>query len=81
MTTKIQRWGNSLGVRLPKAIFASGKFSEGSVVVFDQKGSELVLRVVKPKYPSLKEIMKNIDPSVFHPLIDFGPDVGKEIIE
>jgi len=81
MTTKIQKWGNSLGIRLPKALFESGKISEGSIIEFNQKNDEIILRVVKNKKPTLKEVMKNIDASKFHPFIDFGPDVGKEIIE
>jgi len=81
MTTKIQKWGNSLGIRLPKAMFESGQFTEGSIVALKQKGPEIILKVVKQKKLSLKEIMKNIRPEQFHSLIDFGPDVGKEIIE
>jgi antitoxin MazE len=81
MTTKIQKWGNSLGIRLPKAVFESGQFSLGSVVVLNQKGSEIILKAVKQNKLSLKDIMKNISPEKFHPLTDFGLDVGKEIIE
>ena len=53
MTTKIQRWGNSLAIRLPKAIFQSGKFAEGAEVTLEEKGSEVILKVVKRKYPTL----------------------------
>ena len=81
MTTKIQKWGNSLGIRLPKVLIESTPFSLGSEVEVEKKGSEIILKVVKPKYPSLKEIMKTIDPKKIHPLVDWGPAVGKEIIE
>lgn len=81
MTTKIQRWGNSLGVRLPKAVFVSGQFSEGSIVALEQKGSEIILKAVKNKTPSLKEVLKGMTKDNFQPLLDWGPDVGKEIIE
>jgi antitoxin MazE len=81
MNTKIQKWGNGVGIRLPKVVFESGQFSLGSVVALNQKGSEIILKVVKQKIPSLKEIMKNISPEKFHSLVDFGLDVGKEIID
>lgn len=81
MTTKIQKWGNSLGIRLPKALFESGQFSEGSVVSLNQKGSEIILKVVKPRNLPLKEILKGMTKSNFEPLVDWGPAVGKEIIE
>ena len=80
MTTKIQKWGNSLAIRLPKALFRSGKFSEGSEISLEEKNSEIILKVVKRKYPPLKEIMKTIKPGDFQQY-DWGPDVGKEIID
>ena len=81
MTTKIQKWGNSLGIRLPKALIESTSFSEGVEVVFSQKGSEIILQVVKRKYPTLKEIMKGMTRANFEPELDWGPDVGQEIID
>ena len=81
MTTKIQKWGNSLAIRLPKAFIESTPFSLGAEVLIEKKGSELILKPVKRKYPPLKEIMKGMKKSDFHPFIDWGPDVGKEIIE
>jgi len=81
MTTKIQKWGNSLGIRLPKALIENTPFSLGTEVVFNQKGSELILKPVKRKYPSLKEIMKGMTRANFEPELDWGPDVGQEIID
>ena len=81
MTTKIQKWGNSLAIRLPKAFIENTPFSLGTEVVFNQRGSELILKPVKRKYPTLNEVMKTIDSKKIHPLVDFGPAVGKEIIE
>ena len=80
MTTKIQKWGNSLGIRLPKALFESGQFSEGSLLELYQKNQEIILKVAKPKKLSLKDAMKNISKSQFQPLINFGKDIGGEII-
>ena len=81
MTTKIQKWGNSLGVRLPKALFESGQFAEGTEVTINQKDSEIILKVAKKKLPTLKEVMKGMTRENFEPMLDWGPDVGKEIIE
>ena len=58
MTTKIQKWGNSLGVRLPKALFENGQFTEGSVVRFEQKDKEIILKITEEKRPTLKEVLR-----------------------
>jgi antitoxin MazE len=78
MTTKIQKWGNSLGIRLPKAIIEDTPFCLGTEVIINKKGSEIILKPVKH---TLEEIMKTIDPRKIHRLVDWGPDVGNEIIE
>lgn len=81
MTTKIQKWGNSLAIRLPKAFIEDTPFSLGTEVVFNQRGAEIILKAVKRKYPTLKEIMKGMTKANFEPLVDWGAPVGKEIIE
>jgi len=80
MTTKIQKWGNSYGIRLPKELFDSGIFSVGSVLSFEKKGKEVILKEVKSPKLSLKEIMSKIPKGSFEGEIDFGSDVGKEKI-
>jgi antitoxin MazE len=80
MTTKIQKWGNSLAIRLPKALFESGKFSLGTVVSFEERGSEVIIRSAQKRLPTLKEALKGAKSSDFEPLMDWGPDVGEEII-
>ena len=49
MTTKIQKWGNSLAVRLPKKLIMSLGLREGSEVMVDEREqSVLIKRVVLP---------------------------------
>lgn len=80
MTTKIQKWGNSLGVRIPKDIAREINIREGSAVSFSVEGGELVMsHSKKPKY-TLAELLKNFDKKTQHELIDWGPDVGNEIL-
>jgi antitoxin MazE len=81
MTTKIQKWGNSLAIRLPKAFIEFTPFSLGAEVLIEKKGSELILKPVKRKYPPLKELLKGMTRANFEPMLDWGPDVGNEIID
>jgi antitoxin MazE len=81
MTTKIQKWGNSLGIRLPKVLIESTAFSLGSEVEVEKKGSEIILKVIKDKKLTLKEMLKGMTRANFEPLVDWGPPVGREIID
>ncbi|MFZ3580381.1 AbrB/MazE/SpoVT family DNA-binding domain-containing protein [Virgibacillus sp. DJP39] len=79
MTTKVQKWGNSLGVRIPQ------KVAERFGVV---NGSELELCVeergilLKPviKDPTLEELLAQITEDNRHDEIDFGGSEGNELL-
>lgn len=81
METNIQKWGNSLGVRLPKSIADSQSLKEGSRVLVTETKTGIAIEVVKKKLPTLDELLKNFDKKTQHELVDWGPDVGKEILE
>ncbi len=81
METNIQKWGNSLGVRLPKSIAQSQSLKAGSRVVVTETKTGISIEVVKKKRPTLDELLKNFDKKTQHELVDWGPDVGEEILE
>lgn len=43
MTTKIQKWGNSLGVRLPKTVIAQLQLREGSEVEIRERDAQIMI--------------------------------------
>lgn len=50
MTTKIQKWGNSLAVRLPKTLTTHLGLQEGNEVMVDEREQNvLIKRVLLPK--------------------------------
>lgn len=65
MTTKIQKWGNSLAVRLPKEITKKLDFREGSQVVIHESGEQVVITPVRQNRGThgMKDIRKFIIPS------------------
>ncbi len=80
MTTKVQKWGNSYAVRIPKDIVKETHLREGSSVSFSVEGDSIILsHTKKPKY-TLDELMKDFNKETQHELVDWGPDVGKEIL-
>jgi antitoxin MazE len=43
MTTKIQKWGNSLGVRLPKTVIDQLRLREGSEVDIRERDAQIMI--------------------------------------
>jgi antitoxin MazE len=80
METNIQKWGNSLGVRLPKHIAISQSLKAGSRVVVTETKTGITIEVVKkPRKYTLAELLKGVTKDNIHPETDWGDPVGNEI--
>ena len=78
MTTTIQKWGNSLAIRLPKALADEVQVHEGAKVeLVATPGGVLVKTKRKPRY-ELSDLLDDITPDNVHPETDWGSPVGKE---
>jgi len=78
MKTRIQKWGNSLAVRIPKS-FADevGLQRETPVEVSLMDGQLVISRISKPK-PDLEQLLSKITKENLHQQVDTGTAVGKE---
>lgn len=80
MTTKLRKWGNSLGVRIPKEAAEASRVAEGTAVEIYARGGEIVIRPVKrPRY-RLKDLLSRINKHNLHEPTDFGPPRGRELL-
>lgn len=77
MTTTIQKWGNSLAVRIPKEV--AGGFRRGVSVELRREGDVLIVHPSKKRKFSLATLVKDINVKKLHKESDFGKPVGKEI--
>lgn len=79
MRTKIQKWGNSLGLRIPKSFAEEAEVEAGSEVNLSVEDGELVIRPIrKPKY-RLADLLRKVTPDNVHEEIETGDPVGREI--
>ncbi|MFN0056077.1 MAG: AbrB/MazE/SpoVT family DNA-binding domain-containing protein [Planctomycetales bacterium] len=78
---KVQKWGNSLAIRIPQALAGELEVREGTSVELRVRKGELVVRPSRPNKLSLERLLKNCKPSQLHSETDFGPDVGREVTE
>lgn len=80
METKIQKWGNSLAVRLPKAFAEQTGIENGSDVQISIQDGKIILVPVKDRAKLLDAMLEKIDESTVHSEISFGNPVGKELL-
>jgi len=78
MKATIQKWGNSLAIRIPKNITKDTRVSEGSSIDIMVENGNIVLSPRKMEY-SLKELLKNITSENIHSEISTGDQIGGEI--
>ena len=79
MKTAIQRWGNSLALRIPRTYAAETRISEGSEVELTLKSGTLVVRpVARKKRHSLTDLLKRITPENRHGSVETGEATGQE---
>lgn len=85
MKVKVAKWGNSIGLRLPKAAAEATGLKPGAEVDVTVEGRDLRLRQLLPikKYrlEDLVAEMKRLGPENQPETVDWGPDVGSEIID
>ena len=77
----IQKCGNTLAVRIPAALANQLNVAEGVKVQLEVRDGELVVRPLAKRRLNLKDLLLDRRPSQLHGETDFGPDVGREVIE
>lgn len=79
MSAKIQKWGNSLGIRIPKSIIEKTALSENSEVEIEHKDGVIIIFPSKKKY-SLDLLLNKITKENLHKEDDeFSDSVGNEV--
>jgi len=79
MKTRVQKWGNSLALRIPKAFADEAGFSENTAVELSLGAGGLVVRPVAPRAPSLEELLRGVTDDNIPGEWDTGPATGKEV--
>ena len=79
METKIQKWGNSFGVRIPIKIIENNLLGDGVPVKIIENNGSIIIKYDLPKKISLKSMLNKINPNNVHKEIDFGNVCGNEI--
>jgi antitoxin MazE len=79
MKTRIQKWGNSLAVRIPKAFATEAGLAEDVSVELSIVRGRVVVNPVPSESLSLKELVRGITRDNVHAEWDTGQAVGREL--
>ena len=79
MTATIQRWGNSLALRIPKAVAKQIQIQEGDPVFLKVGTAGLTVKAV-PKRLELDDLLNKVTPENVHPESDWDADRGREVL-
>ncbi len=80
MTARVQKWGNSLALRLPKALADEFRLEQGSAVELRVVDSKLVIELHRPPHYRLEDLLKRVSKRNIHSECKTGRPVGKEAL-
>ena len=77
MSAKIQKWGNSLGVRIPKSVIEKTNLHENSEIEIEHKNGTIIIFPAKKQF-SLDTLVNQITKDNLHEEGTFAPE-GNEV--
>ena len=79
MHVQIQKWGNSLAIRIPKSFAKQIKVDQGSFVDLSTVEGKLIAKPLDKKEYSLEQLLAGVTEQNLHTEIDTGSAIGKEV--
>jgi antitoxin MazE len=79
METRIQKWGNSLAVRIPKAFAEAAGLENETTVEINLIDGQIVISPATPRPLNLEDLLAQITDENLHGETDTGDNVGSEV--
>ncbi len=79
MKTRIQKWGNSLALRIPKSFAAETHLEQGTLVELSLHDGRLIVEPLPQSSVTLTDLLKDVTAENVHDEVDTGPAVGREV--
>jgi len=78
MNATVQKWGNSLALRIPSSMAKDIQLRPGSAVELDVEEGRLIIKPAKKRKPALAQLLKGVTKDNRHSEQDWGAPVGRE---
>jgi antitoxin MazE len=79
MKTRVQKWGNSLALRIPKSFAAEAGLHADAAVELSLVEGTLVVQRITPPPLTLEQLLRGITDENLPGEWDTGPAIGKEV--
>lgn len=79
MRVKVQKWGNSIALRIPKSFALETSLKNGSTVNLLLDNGKLIIEPVTPETYNLEELLSEVNESNIHKEYSDGKPLGKEL--
>lgn len=79
MKARVQKWGNSLALRIPKSVADEARLRENTPVDISLVEGKLVIKAAPGDAPTLAEMLERVTEENLHGEWNTGPASGKEI--
>ena len=78
MRVQIQKWGNSLALRIPKPFAEEAAVREGTVVDLSLTEGKLIAVPATKSRITLRRLLRQVTKDNLHKEVDFGSAAGRE---
>lgn len=79
METRVQKWGNSLALRIPKPLASQIGLEPNSPVQLSLRGRKLVIEPRSVDDLNLDDLLARVTKDNIHGEVDTGPPTGREV--
>jgi len=80
MRARVQKWGNSLAVRIPKSFASEVKLRQDALVEISLVDGKLMVAPVEESSFTLAQLLAGITKKNLHREIETGGAVGNEVV-
>lgn len=78
MRVRVQKWGNSLALRIPKPFAVDAGVEQGTVVDVSMSEGRLIATPVRVQKMRLRDLLDRVTKANLHDEVDTGVPAGRE---
>lgn len=78
MRVQVQKWGNSLALRIPKPFAEDAEVREGTLLDLSVTDGKLVAVPIRRRRVTLRQLLAKVHRRNRHGEVESGPAVGRE---